>query len=196
MAKETKKYDEDYLNSLIAKAKKSWEGVDVDSFMSELRDMDAVTIKCRDLMVGDWVTDNHGFQWQITSVGDDYTYATFEGNECDPWEFDDKDDQPEPIPLTPEILEKNDWYWGLTSDEKNFKSCVMGAFEPHWVYDKGAGEISLYFDKDTDGGALRIADQRFNRRLDFFWCDTLYVHELQHALRLCGLDELANNFKV
>lgn len=23
-----------------------------------------------------------------------------------------------------------------------------------------------------------------------------YVHELQHALRLCGLDELANNFKV
>ena len=32
------KYDEDYLNSLIAKAEKSWEGVDVDSFMSELRD--------------------------------------------------------------------------------------------------------------------------------------------------------------
>ena len=38
MAKETKKYDEDYLNSLIAKAEKSWEGVDVDSFMSDLRD--------------------------------------------------------------------------------------------------------------------------------------------------------------
>ena len=102
----------------------------------------------------------------------------------------------EGIPITPEILKKNDWYWGFTSDEKKFKSCVMGAFEPHWVYDKGAGEIPLYFDKDTDGGALRIADQRFNRRLDFFWCDTLYVHELQRALRLCGLDELANNFKI
>ena len=38
MAKETKKYDEDYLNALITKAKKSWEGVDVDSFMSDLRD--------------------------------------------------------------------------------------------------------------------------------------------------------------
>ena len=158
--------------------------------------MDATTIKCRDLMVGDWITDNHGFPMQITVVGDDYAYATFEGNEADPWEFDDKDDQPEPIPLTPEILKKNDWYWGFTSDEKNFKSCVMGAFEPHWVYDKGAGEISLYFDKDTDGGALRIADQRFNRRLDFFWCDTLYVHELQRALRCCGLNELADNFKV
>ena len=32
------KYDEDYLNALIAKAKKSWEGVDVDSYMSDLRD--------------------------------------------------------------------------------------------------------------------------------------------------------------
>ena len=32
------KYDEDYLNGLISKAEKSWEGVDVDSFMSDLRD--------------------------------------------------------------------------------------------------------------------------------------------------------------
>ena len=38
MAQETKKYNEDYLNGLIAKAKKSWEGVDVDSYMSNLRD--------------------------------------------------------------------------------------------------------------------------------------------------------------
>ena len=38
MAQETKKYDEAYLNGLIAKAKKSWEGVDVDNFMSNLRD--------------------------------------------------------------------------------------------------------------------------------------------------------------
>ena len=30
--------NEDYLDSLIAKAKKSWEGVDVDSFISDLRD--------------------------------------------------------------------------------------------------------------------------------------------------------------
>ena len=31
-------YDETYLDGLITKAKKSWEGVDVDSFMSDLRD--------------------------------------------------------------------------------------------------------------------------------------------------------------
>ena len=34
------KYDEDYLNGLIKKAKKSWEGADVDSFMSDLRDVE------------------------------------------------------------------------------------------------------------------------------------------------------------
>ena len=30
--------NEDYLNNLIAKAKKSWEGVDVDNYMKNLRD--------------------------------------------------------------------------------------------------------------------------------------------------------------
>lgn len=32
--------NEDYLDGLIAKAKKSWEGVDVESFMSDLRDVE------------------------------------------------------------------------------------------------------------------------------------------------------------
>ena len=31
------KYDENYLNSLIAKASKSWAGIDVDSYISDLR---------------------------------------------------------------------------------------------------------------------------------------------------------------
>ena len=31
-------YDENYLDGLIAKAKKSWEGVDVERYMSDLRD--------------------------------------------------------------------------------------------------------------------------------------------------------------
>ena len=31
-------YDENYLDGLIAKAKKSWEGVDADSYMKNLRE--------------------------------------------------------------------------------------------------------------------------------------------------------------
>ena len=37
---------------------------------------------------------------QIINVGEGYAYATFEGNEGDSWDFDDKDDQPQPIEIT------------------------------------------------------------------------------------------------
>lgn len=101
-----------------------------------------------------------------------------------------------PIPITPEILKKNDWYWGLTSDEEDFVHHTRCSVDAHWVYDEGAGEISLFFPEDTNSGELKIDDQRFNRYIEFLWNDTLYVHELQNALRLCGLNELADNFKV
>ena len=151
-------------------------------------------MKATDLMIGDWVClkDDKKSELPLKVDGVLIDDISLEGEGF----LGGVDGLIRPIPITPEILKKNDWYWGLTSDEKNFTSCAMGAYDPHWVYDKDAGEISLFFDKDTDGGALRIADQRFNKRLDFFWYDTLYVHELQHALRLCGLTELANNFKV
>lgn len=159
--------------------------------------MKTETIRCRALMVGDWCCDRHGFPMQITNVGDDYAYATFEGNDGDPWEYDDKDDQPEPIPLTPEILEKNGWYYGLTSDEEDAEYCLGGChYDRHWCYDEGAGSISLIFPNDTDGGELIIDDQSFNRHLNLVFCDTLHVHELQRELRVCGLNELADNFKV
>ena len=132
--------------------------------------MNTETIRCRALMVGDWCCDHHGFPMQITNVGDDYAYATFEGNEGDPWEFDDKDDQPHPIILTPEILEKNGWketeYWHEYQDGKNTIQCCL---------------------PDMRGRINGI-------EIEHFKCE--YVHQYQHLLRLCGFDELADNFKV
>ena len=129
--------------------------------------MKTETIRCRDLMVGDWCCDEHGFPMQITNVGDDYAYATFEGNEGDPWEFDDKDDQPRPIILTPEILEKNGWWYNVEDmwfhDEVEF--CI----------EKWHGRFQCY----------EITDIKLDS-----------VHQLQQALRLCELNELADNFKV
>lgn len=159
--------NKDYLNELIAKAKKSWESIDVDSYMKNLRDMDTVTIKCRDLMVGDWITDEHGFPMQIVNVGEDYAYATWEGNEGDPWEFDDKDDQPEPIPLTPKILEKNGWWYDV---------------EDMWLHD------------EVDFGI-----ERWNGRFQCYNINQIKldsVHELQQALRLAGMTDMANNLKI
>ena len=127
-------------------------------------------MKCQELQIWDWITDGHGLPMQITNVGDDYAYATFEGNEGDPWEFDDKDCPPEPIPLTAEILEKNGW-------ERN------GIF------------MEKRIDENTN---LRWADicGSVLSQGNYYMCDCKYVHTLQHALKLCGLDELANNFKV
>ena len=129
--------------------------------------MKTVTIKCRALMVGDWCCDKHGFPMQITNVGDDNAYATFEGNEGDPWEFDDKDDQPQPIVLTPEILEKNGWWYNV---------------EDMWLHE----EVGFFIEK-------------FNGRFQCYDINQIKldsVHQLQQALRLCGLNELADNFKV
>ena len=127
-------------------------------------------MKCQELQIWDWITDGHGFPMQITNVGDDYAYATFEGNEGDPWEFDDKDEQPQPIQLTPEILEKNGWketqYWHEYQDGKNTIQCCL---------------------PDMRGIINGI-------EIEHFECE--YVHQYQHLLRLCGLNELANNFKV
>lgn len=186
MAKETKKYDEGYLNGLIAKAKKSWEGVDVESYMSDLRDMDAVTIKCRDLMVGDWCCDQHGFTMQITNVGDDYAYATWDDNEGYPWEFDDKGDQPCAIEITDDMFIKNNW-------EEHSYPLPYNLHEYYYMKDEGRnhliwkqGRLSIWFDyeKCNDGVYADII------------IPVKYVHQLQQVLRLAGLTEMANNFKV
>ena len=147
-------------------------------------------MKCRELQFGDWCCSGHGLPMQITNVGEDYAYATWEGNEGDPWEFDDKDDQLQPIVLTPEILEKNGWNFSVVTK-------VTTGEDGYWVYEEGGIELLLHFPIRPIAGLLRIFDKWLIRRMpDFMWKDTLYVHELQHALRLCGLNELADNFKV
>ena len=132
-------------------------------------------MKCRELQIGDWITDNNGFQWQITVAGDDYAYATFEGNEADPWEFDDKDDQPEPIPITPEILEKNGFI--KVNSQR---------------YDYGSPDTDCYVKVNPKKNMIHVNGRNANSNL----YSHSFVHELQRALRLCGLNGLANNFKV
>ena len=143
-------------------------------------------MKTTELMIGDKVMVK-----VLSQIPNTYVLHTWTANDYS------SDIQVKPIPLTPEILEKNGWYYGLTSDEEDAEQCLGGChYNRHWCYDEGAGSISLIFPNDTDGGELIIDDQSFNRHLNFVFCDTLHVHELQRTLRLCGLNELADNFKV
>lgn len=124
-------------------------------------------MKCRELQFGDWCCNEHGFPMQITNVGEDYAYATWEDNEGDSWEFDDKDDQPEPIPLTHEILEKNGW-WFDTEDTWRHD-------EVNFTIEKWNGRYQCY-----DINQIKLYS----------------VHQLQQVLRLAGLTDMANNFKI
>ena len=132
-------------------------------------------MKCKELQIGDWIQDKNGFQWQITGVGDNYAYATFEDNEGDPWEFNDKDDQPEGIPITPEILERNGFI--KVNSQR---------------YDYGYPDTNCYVKVNPKKNMIHVNGRNANSNL----YSHSFVHELQRALRLCGLNELADNFKV
>ena len=149
--------------------------------------MDATTIKCRALTVGDWCCDKHGFPMQITNVGEDYAYATWEGNEGDPWEFDDKDDQPHPIEITRELLKANGW------EEHSYYSSFHKLSNYLFMKDKNGNHLDLIH------GTLAIWNDHEPDN-DGVYSDILipikYVHQLQQALRLAGMTDMANNFKI
>ena len=139
-------------------------------------------MKCKELMVGDFCRSGHGLPMQITNVGDDYAYATFEGNEGDPWEFDDKDEQPQPIEITGDLLKANGW-----------RECNYNIIKHYYVKDEGGSHfqwnikiLTIWFDrkKDNDGVLTHIT------------IPCKYIHQLQQVLRLAGMTDLANNFKI
>ena len=147
-------------------------------------------MKCKELQISDWVADNNGFRWQIICVGDDYAYATFEGNEGDPWEFDDKDDQPEGIPLTKEMLDDNGFRY--EKDYGSFYRSILGSYSSEYCVcvewkETSEGRKICYIDcwkRENGSGNSAIIRREF------------YAHTLQHALRLVGLKDMANNFKI
>ena len=120
-------------------------------------------------MVGDWVSlfqgnpDGSSCNVQVSYIGV-YGEVGIEGCE----EYTSANcNLLFPIPLTPEILEKNfssttDWYF-IGTDKFCFR------------IDKYKDKWDLYFGRDGKGTNLRI---KIN-----------YVHELQHALRLCNISK-------
>lgn len=107
-------------------------------------------MKASDLMVGDWVLDTYTNKpMKIESI-----------NGGNPRFGQDL----EPIPLTPEILEKN-----------GFKD--MGFF--------GKLEIGPWR-LICDSSNLAVLHE--GREEEYINIPISYVHELQHALRLCGID--------
>lgn len=146
--------------------------------------MNTETIQCRDLMVGDWVANRNGSPMQIVAVDEDNAYAC-EGNEERPWIFgDDKGYEPQPIEITEDIMRKNKWEvrgYTLLPNEHYYVKDESGN---HLLWSHGTLSIWLTCGEANDGVFSDVT------------VPIKYVHQLQQALRLAGLTDMANNFKV
>ena len=90
----------------------------------------------------------------------------------------------EPIPLTPEILEKNGF--GKVLDEDGT--------ECYRYYNRAADgyiKISLYNGGDGDWGIEIVNYEKFDDNEIVYNNSFIFltVHKLQHALRLCGIEK-------
>lgn len=89
-----------------------------------------------------------------------------------------------PIPLTEDILKANADGGSCSFDE--FRSLY------HLKNNGYHREISISFDKTWSVPFVEITGMGQTT----IKVNMQYVHELQHALRLCGLTKLADNFKI
>ncbi|MBR5377988.1 MAG: hypothetical protein IK135_02600 [Bacteroidales bacterium] len=93
----------------------------------------------------------------------------------------------DPIPVTQKILEAN----GFNTDGK-FEIC--GGYTEAWILKDEEKVIKIHFFNGSFEELEIDTDKRYFSKFDNF--DNLYVHELQHAFRLCGLVDLADNFVI
>lgn len=100
-------------------------------------------IKPQDLCVGNYVYDGDKtkFPMYVETIGEDYVYLNFDGNESDPWETTPEELQG--IPLTGELLEKigftlkdSLWRhkWGIKVKPEAGFVFIENKDKEHWMY--------------------------------------------------------------
>ena len=116
-------------------------------------------MEAKELMIGDWVYDTI---LKCNTQVEILSLSSIRGD-CNDNIWNEKTF--EPIPLTAEILEKNGFVnsgglWHLSGEDMGLmQGCI--SFQAFAYY----------------------ADPRY------CFCEIAYLHELQHALRLCGIDK-------
>lgn len=87
-----------------------------------------------------------------------------------------RDELIEPIPITPEILEKN----GFKGEMYAFLDISPNLYLEYYYHEHRLREWWTGIDEwNNDAEVKEIV----------FECQCHYVHELQHALRLCGIEK-------
>lgn len=127
-------------------------------------------MKAKELMIGDWV-------WYNSNVFNEDEYEL--PKECYPTKIESGEDIDlaiegcyEPIPITPEILEQN-----------GFEKVEDIGFSLYCKDKNGFGMYHIYYHHhyylDIDGYVREIGT--------FEGVNIQYIHQLQQAMRLCGI---------
>ena len=128
-------------------------------------------MKEKDLMIGDKVMVK-----VLSQIPNTYVLHTWTANDYS------RDIQVKPIPLTAEILEKDGWERDIDKEWEYNNSHIL----PYYCYQWEKRNVKIEMYAGLEGFTISlIIGRRFYA-----------VHELQHVLRLYGLDELADNFKI
>ena len=138
-------------------------------------------MKATELMIGDWVltldsTHKEKVFAQVDAI-EEGKHSILVTRECSNWFVDI--DWIESIPLTPEILEKNGFKPYIPKGHletvyacQDVSNAVADELYALWPYQEG----SFYLLLRVDGK-------------DMVRVDVHYVHQLKHALRLCGIEK-------
>ena len=159
-------------------------------------------MKTKDLMIGDYVTfkdcqkddaptivkiESLGYQERGVAEG---TLVTIDGDKRG-FDLVEIDDEFVGIPLTPEILEEN----GFIKDENEGANGTTYHTLIPTGYDANSYTIQITLYKEPICGVsvlLKIWGwvPPYNAGTnDIHLCSVNYVHELQHALKLCGIEK-------
>ena len=137
-------------------------------------------MKATDLMIGDWVCLKDDIKSELPLKVDGVLIddISLEGEGF----LGGVDGLVRPIPLTAEILEKDGWERDIDKEWVYNNSHIL----PHYCYQWEKRNVKIEMYSGLEGFTISlIIGRRFYA-----------VHELQQVLRLYGLDELADNFKV
>lgn len=153
-----------------------------------------------DLQINDWVYDKSftpsNFPCRIYSIEGRYPRRDKDFNDkplIDVWVGDgfltSHIENIEPIPLTTEILVKNGFAMEQERPCKIYRLWLGDCYEE--------GFVCIAYHNFDDGQHISLHIEAIPPHvLSTLTIEFTYVHELQHALRLCGLNELADNFKI
>ena len=137
-------------------------------------------MKASELMCGDWISYIEDGKLYYARVSEVYKPSVF----TDDGEFEGRDveeDEIIPVQITPEILEKSGWK-KVGEDERTGVSVMQIEYDGNaFWWTEMNGECGCEDVENEDG------EEKF---VKVFSCvQVCYVHELQHALRLCGIDK-------